>query len=175
MSFAAELNPILRWFSGGADHPYMPLYHCMSQDTFWVAVTVILDISVAIGYGLIAIHWWKNGRNVVHSPAKRALATIRNIFVFCGICGYLFIPVKMVWPAWRLYDMFMLALVFYTWRYALNTKNLKVVYSAISRSNQLAEDLAKSREESKRKSFFLNAISHDLRTPLNGLLLHADL
>jgi signal transduction histidine kinase len=81
----------------------------------------------------------------------------------------------MYWPAWRLYDLFMVALVFYTWRYALNARNLKVIYTAISRSNQLAEDLAQSREESKRKSFFLNAISHDLRTPLNGMVLNADL
>jgi signal transduction histidine kinase len=140
-----------------------------------MAVTITLDLSVAIGYVLIAYHWNRNERSLPPSPARTALRMMRNIFVFCGICGYLFIPIKMFWPAWRLYDMFMVVLVFYTWRYAINAKNLRVIYTAISRSNQLAEDLAKSREESKRKTFFLNAISHDLRTPLNGLMLQANL
>jgi signal transduction histidine kinase len=169
------LQSILMWFSGGAGHQYMQLAGCMRRDYFWIGVTITLDFSVAIGYVLIAYHWSRNEKQLPPSPAKTALKTMRNIFVFCGICGYLFIPIKMIWPAWRLYDMFMLVLVFYTWRYALNAKNLKVIYTAIGRSNQLAEDLAQSREESKRKSFFLNAISHDLRTPLNGLVLHADL
>ena len=71
--------------------------------------------------------------------------------------------------------MFMAALVYFTWRYAWNAKHLKVVYHELGRSKQLAEDLAKTREESRKKSLFLNALSHDLRTPLNGLLLQANL
>ena len=104
-----------------------------------------------------------------------ALGNMKRIFLFCGTCGYLFIPIKMFWPAWRLYDFFMMALVFFTWRYALNARQLRVVYHELSRTKQLAFELEESRAESKRKSFFLNAISHDLRTPLNGLMLQADL
>jgi signal transduction histidine kinase len=168
------LRSIFGWFSGGA-HQYHRLSMCMMHDTFWISVTVTLDLLVAAGYVVIAYHWSRNERLLPQSAARTALRTMRNIFVFCGICGYLFIPVKMFWPAWRLYDMFMLGLVFYTWRYALNARNLKVIYTAIGRSGQLAEDLARSQEESRQKSFFFNAISHDLRTPLNGLLLHANL
>ena len=162
------------WFSGGADQ-YCTLRMCMHSDYLWIVITVCLDFAVTAGYAVIAYHWSKNERVLPPSPARTALRTMRNIFAFCGVCGYLFVPVKMYWPAWRLYDLFMVGLVFYTWRYALSSKNLKVIYSAIGRSNQLAQDLAASREESKQKSFFLNAISHDLRTPLNGLLLHANL
>ncbi len=169
------LQTISLWLTGGPNHQYMALAGCMRRDYFWIGVTVTLDLMVAVGYVIIAYHWSRNEKSLPPSPARTALRTMRNIFAFCGICGYLFIPVKMFWPAWRLYDMFMVALVFYTWQYALNARNLKVIYTAIGRSNQLAEDLAQSREESKRKSFFLNAISHDLRTPLNGLALHADL
>ena len=162
------------WFTGGAQHQYMKLAHCMDGDGLWIGITVALDVAVAAGYGLIALHWYRNERVLPVGPAKRALGTMRNIFLFCGICGYAFIPIKMVWPAWRLYDLVMAALVFYTWRYAWNARDLKVIYTELNRSERLAQDLEAVRAESQRKSFFLNAISHDLRTPLNGLMLQAD-
>ena len=167
------VQPLLDWFTGNGR--YMNLVHCMGHDHPWIAITVALDFAVATGYGLIAMHWWRNQRLVSDSPAKRALGNMRNIFLFCGICGYIFIPVKMVWPAWRLYDVFMLALAYYTWRYAWGAKDLKVIYSELGRSTKLAADLEATREESQRKGFFLNAISHDLRTPLNGILLQTSL
>jgi signal transduction histidine kinase len=167
------LDAVRDWFAGNGR--YMTLTHCMAHDYLWIAITVGLDLAVAGGYVLIALHWWRNQRLVPASPAKRALGNLRNIFLFCGVCGYAFIPVKMVWPAWRLYDFVMLALAYYTWRYAWGARELKVVYTELKRSTQLAQDLKASREESRRKSFFLNAVSHDLRTPLNGLLLQSSL
>jgi signal transduction histidine kinase len=167
------LASILDWFAG--DGKYMKLVHCMGHDTFWIVTTVALDLAVACGYGLIAMHWWKNQRLLPDIPAKRALAHMRNIFLFCGICGYAFIPIKMFWPAWRLYDCFMLALVWFTWRYALNARELRVVYRELGRSNELERDLETSREEIRRRSWFLTAVSHDLRNPLNTLMLHAKL
>jgi hypothetical protein len=85
------------WFAGGGR--YMDLACCMGYDYLWIGITVALDAAVAGGYALIALHWWKNQRHLPDSPAKRALGNMRNIFLFCGICGYAFIPVKMVWPA----------------------------------------------------------------------------
>lgn len=171
MSFTEVVN----WFSGGSDHPYHNLFHCMRQDTLWVTLTVVLDLMVAIGYLLIAKHWWVNQRSLPDSAPKRALGSMRNIFLFCGLCGYVFIPVKMFWPAWRLYDLFMVFLAYFTWKYAWGARELKVVYNAIGRNETLARELQASREEAQRKGFFLNAISHDLRTPLNGLMLQTEL
>lgn len=159
----------------GGPYNYMQLYQCMGADWFWIGVTVALELAVAAGYALIAYHWYQNQKAVGPSPAKSALIRMRNIFAFCGVCGYLFIPIKMFWPAWRLYDITMVGLVWYTWRYAWNSKELKVVYGELGRSQKLAEDLEVSQAESKKKSHFLNALSHDLRTPLNGLVLQAEL
>jgi signal transduction histidine kinase len=162
---------VLRWFSGG-EAQYMRLTHCMNHDMPWIGLTVALDLAVASGYLLIARHWWVNQRRLASdSPARRALGRMRNIFVFCGLCGYLFIPIKLFWPAWRLYDLFMLPLVYLTWRYALDSRDMRVVYNELGRTDQLARDLEESRLESCRKSEFLNAVSHDLSTPLNGLAL----
>jgi len=171
MSFLGDL---LRWFSGGPDG-YMPLDHCMKGDTFWIALTITLDLAVALGYVLIARHWWENEKSLPASPAKVALGKMKRIFLLCGTCGYLFIPIKMFWPAWRLYDLVLMGLVYSTWSYALNARQLRVVYHELGRTKKLAADLEESRAESRRKSFFLNAISHDLRTPLNGLTLQAEL
>lgn len=168
-----NVSAIFHWFAGGANQ-YMRLDHCMNHDMLWILVTVTLDLAVACGYLLIARHWWVNERTLPNSGAKTALKSMRNIFAFCGVCGYIFIPIKMFWPAWRLYDFFMAVLVYFTWKYAWGAKNLKVVYSELGRNTQLAADLEKSREESRRKSSFLNALSHDLRTPLNSLLLQTE-
>ncbi|HEX8911080.1 MAG TPA: HAMP domain-containing sensor histidine kinase [Humisphaera sp.] len=165
--------PIVDWFAG--DGRYQTLYHCMGGDHLWIAATVTLDVVVAAGYLLIAKHWWVNERTLPDVPARRALRSMRNIFLFCGLCGYAFIPVKMFWPAWRLYDVFMLVLGYFTWKYAWGAKDLKVIYAELGKNTRLQAELDKAREDSKQKSFFLNAISHDLRTPLNGLTLQASL
>lgn len=171
------LVDVSHWLTGASgDSPgYMKLSSCMRYDYLWIGITIALDLAVAAGYGLIAMHWWKNSRTLPPVPAKTALANMRNIFLFCGLCGYAFIPIKMVWPAWRLYDMFMVVLVYFTWRYAWKAKDLKVIYNELGQTTRLAADLEKSRKESAEKAFFLNAISHDIRTPLNGLMLQANL
>jgi signal transduction histidine kinase len=167
------VSDFVQWFSGGSDSPYMTLYHCMNEDNLWVAITVILDLAIAAGYILIARHWWVNQKSLHNPQAREALGRMRNIFVFCGLCGYLFIPIKMFWPAWRLYDLFLIVLAYQTWRYAWGARDLKVIYSELHRTERLAQDLEDSRAESRRKTRFLNAISHDLKNPIYGLSLQA--
>lgn len=161
------------WFAGGVEHPYHTLLHCMHHDIPWIAITVSLDLSVAIGYVIIAWHWRQNQKLTANTPARSALADIRNIFIFCGCCGYLFIPIKMFWPAWRLYDIVMAVLAYYTWRYVAKVRDLRVVYNELGQSQRLKDELVKSKNESLQKTAFFNAVSHDLRTPLNGIALNA--
>src|SRR5258708_470397 len=93
------ISNLIDWFSGGANQ-YHDLAHCMRHDRFWIAVTVVLDVAVACGYVVIAAHWRKTEKSIENSPSKQALGRLKKIFIFCGICGYIFIPIKMVWPAW---------------------------------------------------------------------------
>src|SRR5436305_9408592 len=112
-------------------------------------------------------------RNSPKALARKAQVAMRNIVNFCAACVYVFIPVKMFWPAWRLYDIVMAFLVYFTWKYAWGAKSLKVIYNELGRSQQLQHDLDESREQSRRKTFFLNPLRHVLRTPLNGMMLQA--
>lgn len=170
------VRSVIDWFAGGdGDQQYMDLMHCMNHDTVWIIITVVLDLAVAFGYVMIAYDWWRNQRTLEPGPSRRALGKMRNIFVFCGICGYIFIPIKMFWPAWRLYDLFMLVLVYFTWSYAWRAKELRVVYQELNERKQLEVDLTHEREVSRKKSFFLSAVGHDLRTPLTGMMLQARL
>lgn len=169
------VKTVLQWFAGGRSHPYHTLWQCMHGDLLWVVITVLLDLAVAGGYIVIAMHWMRNERFLPPSPAKRAMAEMKNIFILCGLCGYLFIPIKLFWPAWRLYDLFLLLLAFQTWKYAWGAKDLKVVYNELGRTSRLAQELEASKAEVQRRSDFLNAVSHDLRTPLNGLTLRTNL
>ena len=169
-----SVRELINWFSGGSDG-YVSLVHSMNHDWLWIGTTVVLDLAVAVGYVIIALHWRRTEESLPESPAKSALGNMKNIFVLCGLCGYLFIPIKMFWPAWRLYDAFLLVIAYKTWRYAISSRQLAIVYNEIGRTERLASELEEARQESRRKSNFLNAISHDLRTPLNGLMLQAEL
>lgn len=169
----ATLSDWLAWFTGHGR--YMDLTHCMGGDAPWIALTIVLDLAVAAGYVVIARHWAQNEELLGDSPAKSALRSIKVVFIVCGICGYLFIPIKMFWPAWRLYDLALMILVYYTWRYAMGAQHLRVVYTQLDQTEHLKLELEKSREEARRKSLFLSAVSHDVRTPLNGMSLQAEL
>jgi signal transduction histidine kinase len=178
----ASISGVLDWFAGGPGHNscdpeagYTTLWHCMKHDTFWVTVTVILNVLISIGYWRISYLWKQQERELEDGPEKRSMNNLKNIFLFCGVCGYLFIPIKLFWPAWRLYDFVILILVYFTWSFAITGKGLKVVYSRLKHTYQLEQDIAATRAESKRKSAFLNALSHDLRTPLNGASLNTQL
>jgi PAS domain S-box-containing protein len=141
-----HLSNLINWFAGGANG-YHNLAHCMRYDSFWIGLTVALDLAVAGGYVVIAARWRRNEKGLASGPSKTALGRLKKIFIFCGLCGYLFIPIKMFWPAWRLYDIFMIGLAYLTWRYALGSDELKTIYKDLAQAGRMAQDLADSRAD----------------------------
>jgi signal transduction histidine kinase len=177
------LFDILRWFTGG-ERQYMPSTHCLRGDVLWVGITIFLSLLNLMGYAIIAHHWHRCSRMAAESDAKHSLRKLKNIFIFCGLCGYLFIVVKMWWPAWRLFDIMMVVLNGWTWGYALKASNFKVIFERLNShdevlrirdvNKQLETASERLRDESERRRFFMNAINHDLRTPLNSISLNGE-
>ena len=161
---------MVRWFSGGANG-YHSLSHCMRQDNFWIAITIALDLAVALGYVVIAAHWGRNERILQPGAAKTAMGRLRKIFIFCGICGYIFIPIKMFWPAWRLYDMFVAVRVYFTWRYALRAADLKLIYQELHDAGQLANDLQESRADRELLEARVKLRTEELEAAVGALQL----
>jgi signal transduction histidine kinase len=167
------LTSVMEWLAGGAT-PYHTLYRCMQGDVPWLVAVVALDVLVVTGYVVIALHWQRNQRLLPNSPAKKALSDLRTIFLLCAACGYLFVPLKLVWPAWRLLAILLLPLAFVTWRYALSAQSLRVVYRGLSRAERLERELRDREHEAEVKTHFLRSLSHDIRTPMSGVLMQAE-
>ncbi|HZK79412.1 MAG TPA: PAS domain-containing protein, partial [Humisphaera sp.] len=103
--------------------------------------------------------------------AKTAMGRLKKIFIFCGICGYIFIPIKMFWPAWRLYDMFVAVLVYFTWRYALRAADLKLIYQELHDAGQLANDLQESRADRELLEARVKLRTEELEAAVGALQL----
>lgn len=168
------MGDILDWFAGGGDG-YLTLGRSLRYDRVWIAAAVVLDLFLSAGVALIAFHWWRFGRHLRPSPAGAALAQLKTIFLLCGLCGYLFVPLRIVWPAWRLYVLAVAAIAVVAWRFALRKAALGSVYEELERCERLTRELQDRRDDSERRADFLRAVGHDLKTPLSTLLLQTEL
>jgi len=166
------LKSTLDWFAGGST-PYHTLYMCLQGDVPWIVAIVTLDLLVVTGYVVIALHWQRNQRLLPRTPARKALSDLRTIFLLCAACGYLFVPIKLVWPAWRLLAILLVPLAFVTWRYAVSAQSLRVVYHGLSRADRLERELKDREQEAEMKTHFLRSLSHDIRTPMTGVMMQA--
>ncbi|CAA9429468.1 MAG: hypothetical protein AVDCRST_MAG64-3433 [uncultured Phycisphaerae bacterium] len=162
------------WFSGGA-RQYMPSIHCMNHDWFWVYLTILTSGAIIVGYAMIALKWRTSERLVSQAAVKQILRDLRNIFIWCAVCGYGFNILRMWWPAWRLLDFSQIILGVYTFRYVFRSRGMRAVYEELGRVEKLEGDLNRMAAEDNKRRFFMNALSHDLRSPLNSSVLSADL
>jgi signal transduction histidine kinase len=159
----------------GRHLPTLASFHEMSREALLAGVTELLVLIVALGLVAIAMHWRRIQDTRPPSSARTALEQMKRTFLFCGIGFCVFVLVQIFWPAWRLSEVILALLALAVWRYARRARGLEEVYQELSRVAELEKQFERARSECKRKSEFLNAISHDLKSPLNGIMLQAEL
>ncbi len=135
------MHKIIQWLSGG-DTQYMSVIECMNHDWVWIDITVALCFFILLGYFIIAFHWGICKQHSKKGPATSALADLQWIFILCGICGYGFFLIQLFWPARRLFDIFMIVLAFFTWRYVFKLGRFKVVYDELDKASSLESNIA---------------------------------
>lgn len=129
------------WFTGGEIYSYHNLFHCMDNDIVTITIVVLLCVGVFTGYMFIAYRWFDAACDVPDSEAKSALNDLKWIFIFCGICGYLWVILETVWPAWRFYMFFLMALNFVTWRYVIRVDSLDRIYRYLKDRDDLVREI----------------------------------
>lgn len=141
------MKRFLEWFTGGEYYNYHTLFHCMDNDLVSMAIVIILCAGVFSGYLVIAYRWYRAAMSAPDSQAKKALNDLKWIFLFCACCGYLWVILEAVWPAWRLYMIFLALLNFYTWRYVLRIEALEKVYNYLKDRDDLIQEIEKKNAE----------------------------
>ena len=110
------------------------------------------------------------------SAAKSALESVRNIFIFCGICAGICLS-RSRWFGRRGGCMTCFWWCWFISRGSMRHEREELECGlqgdqAIGDAGSGAGGFARRKRGGKR---FLNAINHDLRTPLNGLMLQTEL
>ena len=145
-----KTNGFLDWFTGGTDYDYRTLIHCMDHDLISITLVILLCIGVFSGYMVIAYRWSKASKEVPESEAKNALQDLKWIFLICGVCGYLWILIDSVWPAWRLYMIALALLNFFTWRYVIRVDSLDRIYRYLKDRDDLIKEIEAKQSEIER-------------------------
>ena len=131
------MSGLIRWFTGGEHYQYHTLFHCMDHDIVSITLAIILCAGVFTGYLVIAYRWSKAAKLAPQSEAKGALNDLKWIFLLCASCGYLWVILEAVWPAWRLYLIALLGLNFFTWRYVVRIDGLESIYKYLKDRDDL--------------------------------------
>lgn len=144
------MSNLLQWFTGGETYNYHNLFQCMDNDLVTLTLVVSLCVGVFSGYLIIAYRWFKAAKEAPESEAKQALQDLKWIFILCATCGYLFVILKTVWPAWRFYMFFLALLNYFTWRYVLRIEALDTIYSYLKDRDDLIKENQAKQEEIER-------------------------
>lgn len=144
------MEKFLDWFTGGDHYDYHNLFHCIDNDLVTITLIVSLCVGVFTGYLIIAYRWSKAAKEAPESEAKKALNDLKWVFIVCAICGYLWVILETVWPAWRLYMMVLAVLNFFTWRYVFRIEAIDRIYKYLRDRDDLVKEIEEKQKEIER-------------------------
>lgn len=106
----------------------------------WLKWILILEcLGVLVSYLIIARNWHHLEKLATSNDGKRALRSLRNIFVLCGICGYATPIVRTFVPAWSPTLFFYLLLNLESWRYVRSLRGLEAIHKDAATLDKLRQ------------------------------------
>jgi signal transduction histidine kinase len=127
-------------FGGADDVPGL------EPDLRWAWLTIVLSGLLATGYVVIACKWYFQSKLHRRRECRAALARLGAIVLCCGAFGTWFLASDMPWPAWRVYDGVLLALVVYTWWFAARMRGLSLIDERLAHTDELERSSNRYRE-----------------------------
>jgi signal transduction histidine kinase len=145
-------------------------------------ITLGISALLISGFLLLAVKWFIQRRLTEKSKARVTAMRLLGILLAGDVMGVTFYAVEMARTAWTVYDILLGALTLYTWYHALKARGSELFQEKLSLIQELSDDVEERDRrlqtkdiECRRKIKLFRSFSHDLRAPLNGISLNAEL
>lgn len=125
---------------------YMNRTHCMrladgSPDWLWINILIALTGGVIASYLKIFVFWRRSYLEVPLRDRNTKLMDLAYVFLLCAVCGYAMSIVTVFWPAYRLLALLLVALNFFSWRFAGSLNAFKVSLRAKALQRELDDEI----------------------------------
>jgi signal transduction histidine kinase len=137
---------------------------------YGIVITTALVTIVATGCASLAFGWIFQRRLAKEQSARTSKALIVMMLAAssAALATWFFASTWLMWP---FYDALLAVIGGYAWFRSFRSRGLSLVDEHIAESERV-----RAREElATRQAFFLRALAHDLRQPLNSITLNASL
>jgi signal transduction histidine kinase len=145
-------------------------------------ITLGISGVLIIGCAVLASKWFIQARLTEKIRARTTAMRLLGIVVAGQAMGLVFYSVEMARMVWTVYDMLLGSLTLYTWYHALRARGPQLFQEKLELIRELSDDveerdrrLQKHEIECRKKVKLFGSFSHDLRAPLNGISLNAEL
>lgn len=131
---------ITHWVSG-ADH-WHSLPERLGGDVFLVVIIITLESSVGLMYLWMAAYWRKFALAANDDRAIHTMHRLKAVFIWCAIAGLGFRLIDLFVPAWPLWVLAMLILLYHTIRAVIALRTgLILVYKDVATLHEIRKQV----------------------------------